>query len=512
VRRATTLSLTFFAVLAGAFAPAAARASAIVTSYTQGLTPGTTIADIALGPDGNLWFTESAAPGRIGRITPAGQVTEFTAGLTPSAQPAGIAAGPDGAMWFTERTGARIGRIASDGTITEFALPAGSQPVGIAGGPGRDLWYADRAGRIGRMTTAGEVTTYLVAGGRPEEIAVGSDGNVWFTDRSSVGRVTPLGVVDSALASLQEPADIAPGSDGNVWVTSAEGGVARVTPLGVLDLFTAGLTPDGAPDGIVAGPGGALWFAEHDALARIDPNGHTAEFALPDALAPGRLAVGADGALWFTARNAIGRLGFVADGRDPDGGAAGESSEVPVPKVGRAVVVQPVKGTVRVRRPDGKGFVKLEDDESIPVGSLVDARGASVRLSSATGSEGHTQTGVFSGGLFSIAQGKDGMTDLYLRGGSFARCPRSLKAVAGATARKRRPVRSLWGRDHSGRFRTHGRDAVATVRGTTWLTQDRCDGTLTAVESGAVSVRERGTHRTVIVRAGGRHLSRRAAR
>ncbi len=73
-------------------------------------------------------------------------------------------------------------------------------------------------------------------------------------------------------------------------------------------------------------------------------------------------------------------------------------------------------------------------------------------------------------------------------------------------------MRSLWGRDHSGRFRTHGRDSVATVRGTTWLTQDRCDGTLTVVKSGAVSVRERRTHRTVTVRAGGRHLARRAAR
>jgi hypothetical protein len=104
------------------------------------------------------------------------------------------------------------------------------------------------------------------------------------------------------------------------------------------------------------------------------------------------------------------------------------------------------------------------------------------------------------------------MTDLYLRGGSFARCGRSLKAAASAADRKRKPVRSLWGRDHSGRFRTHGRDSVATVRGTTWLTQDRCDGTLTVVKSGAVSVRDRRTRRTVIVRAGGRHLARRAAR
>src|SRR5882724_2268244 len=31
---------------------------------------------IALGPDGNLWFTEGSG-NKIGRITPAGEVTEF---------------------------------------------------------------------------------------------------------------------------------------------------------------------------------------------------------------------------------------------------------------------------------------------------------------------------------------------------------------------------------------------------------------------------------------------------
>jgi hypothetical protein len=165
-----------------------------------------------------------------------------------------------------------------------------------------------------------------------------------------------------------------------------------------------------------------------------------------------------------------------------------------------------------VRRPRGRGYEELEKGRSIPVGSLVDTRRGSVRLTTATDSEGHTQTGVFSGGTFSIAQGRGGTTDLFLRGGSFARCGRLLKAVASTADRKRRPVRSLWGRDRSGQFRTHGRDSVATVRGTTWLTRDRCDGTLTVVRSGAVSVRDRRTHRTVVVRAGGRHLARRAAR
>ena len=46
------------------------------------------------------------------------------------------------------------------------------------------------------------------------------------------------------------------------------------------------------------------------------------------------------------------------------------------------------------------------------------------------------------------------------------------------------------------------------MRGTRWLTVDRCDGTLTRVTHGAVSVRDFLRHRTVLVRAGHSYLAR----
>ena len=42
------------------------------------------------------------------------------------------------------------------------------------------------------------------------------------------------------------------------------------------------------------------------------------------------------------------------------------------------------------------------------------------------------------------------------------------------------------------------------MRGTTWLTADRCDGTLTRVVTGSVVVRDFTLHRTVVVHAGER--------
>jgi hypothetical protein len=100
--------------------------------------------------------------------------------------------------------------------------------------------------------------------------------------------------------------------------------------------------------------------------------------------------------------------------------------------------------------------------------------------------------------------------DVYLRGGSFARCGVAARRGSGrgAVASKSRRVRRLWGRDAGGSFRSHGRHSHATVRGTRWLTVDRCDGTLTRVTDGAVVVRDFARNRRVLVRAGHSYVTK----
>src|SRR3954447_9670557 len=88
-------------------------------------------------------------------------------------------------------------------------------------------------------------------------------------------------------------------------------------------------------------------------------------------------------------------------------------------------------------------------------------------------------------------------------GGDFTGCGAG-RAVA--SARKGRPTRKLWAHV-KGRFRTRGRHGAATVRGTTWLTQDSCAGTLVAVRHGLVAVRDLTRRRTFMVPAGHRHFS-----
>ena len=47
------------------------------------------------------------------------------------------------------------------------------------------------------------------------------------------------------------------------------------------------------------------------------------------------------------------------------------------------------------------------------------------------------------------------------------------------------------------------------MRGTRWVVIDRCDGTLTRVVRGSVTVRDRVRNKTVVVRAGKQYLARR---
>jgi len=94
------------------------------------------------------------------------------------------------------------------------------------------------------------------------------------------------------------------------------------------------------------------------------------------------------------------------------------------------------------------------------------------------------------------------IVELRLAKGDFKVCPKRRGLATAATI-----VRQVWGTG-KGRFRTRGRYASATVRGTRWLTADRCDGTQTRVTQGVVQVNDLPRNRQVTLRAGGSYLAR----
>ena len=188
---------------------------------------------------------------------------------------------------------------------------------------------------------------------------------------------------------------------------------------------------------------------------------------------------------------------------------AGSGTSVAPPVLGQSVNVDVRSGSVKVKVPGAAGYVALSDLASLPVGSILDTREGAITLNTALPG-GKTQSAIFHGGLFEVRQseGAAGLTELVLRGALTGCSSAGARAAAVSKKKKRKPPRRLWGSDSKGKFRTRGGNSVATVRGTSWYVEDRCDGTLTRVSKGSVSVYDRGRHSTVVVRAGHSYLAR----
>jgi streptogramin lyase len=102
--------------------------------------------NIVVGADNNLWFT--APPSNIGRSTPNGTVVDFPL-PTASSGPGDLTKGPDGNVWFTESAGNNIGSITPGGKIIEYATPA--SPYGITTGPDGNIWFTEPS--IGKVVS-----------------------------------------------------------------------------------------------------------------------------------------------------------------------------------------------------------------------------------------------------------------------------------------------------------------------------------------------------------------------
>jgi len=241
-------------------------------SYYQ--VPFTPQGAIVSGPDNALWFTGyQATVGSIGRITTAGVVTQYP---TPAQNsfPQAITSGPDGAMWFTESGANNIGRITTAGVFTEYPIPTpNSYPISIATGPDGALWFTEGVGdKIGRITTQGTITEFGIGAAlaSPNWITAGPDGALWFTELSlpapRIGRITTAGAVTSyVLAPEGATGQITTGPDGALWFTGGEfNSVGRITTSGVVTEYPLP-TSSSFPTGITTGPDGGLWLVENNA-------------------------------------------------------------------------------------------------------------------------------------------------------------------------------------------------------------------------------------------------------
>jgi hypothetical protein len=99
------------------------------------------------------------------------------------------------------------------------------------------------------------------------------------------------------------------------------------------------------------------------------------------------------------------------------------------------------------------------------------------------------------------------IVELRLSGGDLGACKKARRASSIAAVKPPKTVRRLWAKG-KGSFRTRGKYASGTVRGTNWLTEDRCDGTLVNTRQGIVAVLDFVLKKTVLVKAGQSYLAK----
>jgi virginiamycin B lyase len=222
-----------------------------------------------------------------------------------------------------------------------FPVPtAGSGPNEITLGPDGNLWFTEYFGdKIGRVTPAGRITEFPVptANSRPYGITSGPDGNLWFTEygAATIGRITPSGTITEFQVGTPTELYTITSAAGALWFTEySANAIGRITTEGTVSQFPLPTGPKG-PYAITLGGDGNLWYTRTqpvgpcdlvdpaNTIGRMTTQGAVREFRLPHPDSRPYSITAGNGVLWFAecAGNRIGRIT-----------TAGTIHEYPLPK------------------------------------------------------------------------------------------------------------------------------------------------------------------------------------
>jgi hypothetical protein len=453
--------------------------------------------------------------------------------------PSGVASNGAGTIYGADVAAGRVVLLDDDSGafVSAFGAPGAGPgqlagPTHVAADAFGSVYVIDRDNaRVQKFTAEGGfLQTWGSRGGgdgqflEPTGVATDSRGNVYVADRQTnrIQRFTSDGAFDLAWGGTGTGAgqfsaaqDVAVDVFGDVYVVDAGANrVEKFTAVGA-PLFGWGSAGSGdgqfnGPSGIATDGAGQVYVADagNQRVQQFNPDG--AFITHFGGGGPGQLANPVD-----VASDSSGAAYVVDQGTARILKFAEPDPPLLPPKAGRTANIKRVSGIVLVRRAGTARFTRVRRPQQIPMGSQVQTTHGKATLITASNLTGGQQAANFYGGLFTISQHRAPrpVTELTLGGGHFGVCSKraSRRGKQGAAAKRKhsdKVVRRLWG-NGKGHFRTKGNHASAGVRGTIWLTEDRCDGTLVRVRRGTVRVRDFVRARTVLVRTGQSYLARR---
>ncbi len=250
-----------------------------VPQYGQ---PNTSPQDVILAPNGTPWFFDATGE-KIGHATTDGQIVEYNLGAALPAQgPDNLAVGPDGNIWFVGNGSTlTLGYVTSTGTVTLIALPFSTyaSPT-LAFGSDGNAWITT-GNSIIRVKRSGAVLNVYNFGAN--YITRGPDGNVWVTENDAIATIVPQGNVIKAFpiyfnvpncppsnSCSRSIGAITTGSDGALWFAEGFGGIGRITTGGVYSEYQV-FTPRTHPTDVSNNRDGNIWFVDSGAekLGRV---------------------------------------------------------------------------------------------------------------------------------------------------------------------------------------------------------------------------------------------------
>ncbi|MFE5673195.1 hypothetical protein ACFQ58_16475 [Agromyces sp. NPDC056523] len=330
-RMSRTLAATLAAILAaglGMSGGAAMAASGAKLKQFRVPTDASQPRDITNGSDGNRWFTEGtefdAAPAKIGRITPAGEITEFAPGVEDGCNLCiltDIERGQGDLLYVTSNDPTLMRfDVGTQAFATPVAMPNNIALGGSLAVHGDSVWITDFNNDVVWRYDTVTGTFASFAANNPSDVAVDAAGNAWFTEpqanieSSNIGRIDAVtGTVTRTVVTPAARAITVSPVDGKVWfsVRFTTHGVGFVDPANgnAVTFFPVANT---GPNGIAAGADGSIWFTQEITgnAASITNAGVITEGRAVKGSEPAGITVAPDGDPWYAMREAdkIGTL------------------------------------------------------------------------------------------------------------------------------------------------------------------------------------------------------------